>query len=230
MVTVAYYWARCHLCTAILIAIALIVSMLGCGTKDIQAPAELQLAENFRLPSRVAVLPFANRTPDPTAQDVVRKVFYNFLSSLNYQDVELSTVDQVLAEKKLYGLGIGEDPLSLATACQYLGADALVFGRVTGFKKVYAGLYTNTQVGAEVAMRHCETGAVIWEMNHTANQRDGEVPLDIPGLAVSLVSNYVRYARVSMLQVTVNLCSTLVATIPNPPAVGEIPKDHHHGA
>lgn len=216
-------WAGCNLYITFLVAIALILSTLGCVARDIQAPAELQLAEDFRLPSRVAVLPFANSTAEPTAPDVVRKVFYNFLSSLNYQDVELSTVDQVLTEQRLYSLASSERPMSLATACQYLGVDALVSGRVTRFKKIYAGLYTNTQVGAEIIMRHCETGGVIWQMNHTANQRDGEVPLDLPGLAVALVSSYVRYARVSMLQVTVKLCSTLIATIPNPPAVGESP-------
>ena len=206
-----------------LFTVAVLVIGAGCAPKAAPPPAALQLADDFRLPTQVAVLPFANSTPEPTAPDMVRKVFYNFFSSLNYRDVELFTVDQMLKDKNRDALAATGNGLPLGQVCQYLGVDAIVGGQVTRFKKLYAALYTNTQVGGKIWMRHCETGQLIWQMEHTANQRDGDLPLDIPGLAMSLVTTYMRYARVSMLEVTIKLCTELIATIPNPVLVGESP-------
>jgi hypothetical protein len=46
------------------------------------------VSDGSQLPHKVAILPFANHTSNPVAATVVRKMFYNFFSSLNYLDLE----------------------------------------------------------------------------------------------------------------------------------------------
>jgi len=169
------------------------------------------------LPSRVAVLPFANDTSDPQAATVVRKVFYNYLSSLNYHDVELFTVDEVLVQRDLLSAAQG-DPTEapLREICQYLGVDGLVTGRVTAFGKLYAFVYTDTQVGLDASLYHCGTGEVLWQREETAHGRGGGVPLSLTGIATTVITTYISHVRTTSVQVAAKLCLELVGSMPNP--------------
>ena len=55
---------------------------------------------------KVAILPFENQTAYPDAADIMRETFYGVFSSESFQDMELSKIDDLLAEK---GIFTGED-------------------------------------------------------------------------------------------------------------------------
>lgn len=195
--------------------------LLGCflfsACSTPQPDAEPGYDSTTPLPGKVAVLPFANDTSDPEAASVVRKVFYNFMSSLNYHDVELYTVDEVLAQRGLDTSPPADaDEWPLQTICQSLGVDGVITGRVTAFGKLYALVYTDTQVGLDVSFHHCRTGEVLWQREETAHERDGSVPLSLTGLATSVISTYISHLRTNSVQVAAKLCVDLVDAMPNP--------------
>jgi hypothetical protein len=69
-----------------------------------------EILKEEKLPHRVAILPFANTTSTPQGGETVRKMFYNFFSSLNYIDLELVVIDDTLKGADLYQkIAAGED-------------------------------------------------------------------------------------------------------------------------
>jgi hypothetical protein len=75
----------------------------SCAIKDMLLPGpEPVVKEEEQLPHKVAVIPFVNQTSNPDASSIVRKMFYNFFSSLNYIDLEPFVIDDNLKRNGLY--------------------------------------------------------------------------------------------------------------------------------
>ena len=72
-------------------------------------------------------------------------------------------------------------------------------------------------------MIHCRTGKVLWENEHTAHIRSGEIPLSLTSLAVSLVKTLVNYKTASAMKASMDLSMEMVSTIPNAAFVSEPP-------
>ena len=89
-------------CCAMIVGFFL--NLAGCNISKPPQPKVIIIPEETQLHHRVAILPFVNKTSDPNAGETVRKMFYNFFSSLNYLDVEPSIVDSTLKKKGLYKL------------------------------------------------------------------------------------------------------------------------------
>ena len=195
----------------------------GCVTVPIlKKPTPTVVAEK-QLPMRVAILPFVNRTPNPEAGDIVRKMFYNFFGSLNYLDQEPSLVDAKLRQHEAYDqIKTGRNP-SLLKLGQLLGVDAVVLGEVSSLGKLYALVYADNQAGLKARMVNCATGDVVWEMEHVVHQREGDVPLSLTGLAATIIKTAMSHQQATHVQAAAELCMQMVATIPNPPAVTEPP-------
>jgi hypothetical protein len=175
------------------------------------------------LPRKVAVLPFENRTANPDAATVLRRMFFNFFSSLNYADVEPAAVDATLEAGRM-----AEDPaavgsLPLERLGQLLGVDAVVVGEALALGQTYALVYANQQAGLRTRMLRCSTGQVIWEMEHTVTLHKGDLPLSLPGLAAAIVKTAFNYQQSNTMQAASELCMQMVESIPNPPAGAEIP-------
>lgn len=186
-------------------------------------PAPTSVSAASELPLRVAVLPFVNRTTNPEAADIVRKMFYNFFSSLNYLDMEPSMIDAKLAQHGLtdrLGTGQSVSPLKLG---RLLEVDAVVFGEVTSLGKLFALVYTDNEAGLKARMVSCTSEKAVWEMEHTIHQREGEVPLSITGLAASIIKTAISHQQATHVQAAAELCMQMIATVPNPPAVSEPP-------
>ena len=76
----------------------------------LQPTASPTVLEKDQLPTKIAILPFANKTANPEAGSLVRKMFYNFFSSLNYQDLEPYVIDDNLKTNHLYaGIAAGKN-------------------------------------------------------------------------------------------------------------------------
>ena len=75
-------------------------------------PPEPTVLEEQQLPRKVAIIPFVNKTSNPDAANIVRKMFYNFFSSLNYLDLEPFVIDDNLKRNGLYSSITSGEPIS----------------------------------------------------------------------------------------------------------------------
>ena len=207
----------------LIICVGFCLAQTGCVTVPLLTKPEPTVVAEKQLPMRVAVLPFVNRTPNPEAGETVRKMFYNFFGSLNYLDQEPSLVDAKLRQHQVYdSIKAGHHP-SLLKIGQLLGVDAVVLGEVTSLGKLYALVYADNQAGLKARMVSCASGDVVWEMEHTIHQREGDVPLSLTGLAATIIKTAMSHQKATHVQAAAELCMQMVATIPNPPAVTEPP-------
>ena len=205
------------------IIIGFFLNIAACNLSKSPQPKVPKRPEETQLHHRVAVLPFVNKTSDPNAAQTVRKMFYNFFSSLNYLDVEPSIVESSLKKKGVYKTVISGGKVSPQTLGQILGVDAVILGDVTSFGKVYAVLYTEARAGLRARLMSCRTGRTIWELEHTTGLRKGDVPLSLTGLAKALVTSLISYKQTEAVKAATALCMEMVDTIPNPPAIMEPP-------
>ena len=201
----------------------IMVILAACGSMGIMETPEPELSDEGRLPHKVAILPFANHTSNPEAATVVRKMFYNFFSSLNYLDLEPSFVDEKLKQKEFYQKITAGDVVSAQQLGQILGVDAIVYGEVLSLGKVYAVLYSDTQASLRARMVSCYSGQTIWRLEHTAHLRAGDVPLSITGLAAALVKTAISHQKATVMQAASKLSMEMIATVPDRPVLTEPP-------
>jgi hypothetical protein len=182
-----------------------------------------EIFEEEKLPHKVAILPFTNATSTPRGGETVRKMFYNFFSSLNYIDLELAVIDDTLKGADLYQKILAGEEISPQKLGQLLGVDAVIFGEVTSLGKVFALVYTDNKAGLKTRMVKCDSGKVIWELEHEIHIEDGDLPLSPIGLAATLVKTAITHSQATHMKAASELCMQIVSTIPNPPTVSEPP-------
>ena len=119
-----------HPLCASIFSLFIMVILAACGSMGIIEAPKPEVSDESWLPHNVAILPFANQTSNPEAAAVVRKMFYNFFSSLNYLDLEPSFIDEKLKKKTYYNKITAGEVLSARQLRQMLGVDAVVFGEV----------------------------------------------------------------------------------------------------
>ena len=212
-----------HLLRASIFSFFITIILAACGSMEILEKPEPEVSEDIQLPQKVAILPFANHTSNPEAAIIVRKMFYNFFSSLNYLDLEPSFVDEKLKKKDFYQKITSGDVVSPQQLGRILGVDAIVFGEVLSLGKVYAVLYSDTQASLRARLVSCYSGQTIWQLEYTAHLRSGEVPLSITGLAAALVKTAISHQRATVMQAASKLCMQMIATVPDRPALTESP-------
>ncbi len=181
-------------------------------------PIVPKIPEN-RLPHKVAILPFANHSHNKTAGPVLRRMFHNFFSSLNYIDMEQYLIDNQLKQAGLYDDIVRGKTIPAARIGRVLGVDALVFGEVTTFGKLYAVLYSEVRAGLKARMVDCGSGKIIWHCEHTARISEGGISLNPLGLASTATRTLLNLRQVASLRVAADLCREMVATIPNPSGI-----------
>jgi hypothetical protein len=207
-------------CWLVLIFAALSTS---CALRMFQPPPKADISEVGQLPRKVAILPFVNNTSTPEAGMLVRRMFYNFFSSLNYRDLEPFDIDENLRLNKLYADVAGGKKVSPQKLGQLLGVDAVIFGDVIRLGKIFALVYSDNQAGLRAKMVSCDTGQTIWELEHTAHLEDGDVPISPIGLATAVFKTALSHTQASHMKAASELCMAMVATIPNPPGVSNPP-------
>ena len=95
---------------AVLLVLFILTASTSCMLRMLQSPLAPTVYEEDQLPTSIAILPFVNKTANPEAGSLVRKMFYNFFSSLNYLDLEPYVIDDNLKTHHLYaGIIAGEN-------------------------------------------------------------------------------------------------------------------------
>ncbi|CAB1059037.1 hypothetical protein D1BOALGB6SA_3795 [Olavius sp. associated proteobacterium Delta 1] len=195
----------------------------SCALRMFQPPPEPAILQEEQLPSKVAILPFVNRTSNPEAGVLVRRMFYNFFSSLNYRDLEPFVIDENLRINDLYTDVTAGKNVSPRQLGQLLGVDAVIYGDVVSLGKIFALVYSDNQAGLNARMVSCATGQTIWKLEHTIHIEEGEVPISPIGLATAVFKTALSHTQANHMKAASELCMEMVATIPNPPGVSEPP-------
>ncbi|MDO8427211.1 MAG: DUF799 family lipoprotein, partial [Deltaproteobacteria bacterium] len=190
-----------------------LIILYGCSAQ--QAAKKDEGLALGRYPKVVAVLPFTNATVEPGVADQVRRSFYNHFSSKPYRDIEVSVVDEKIAKlEKSTGKTVFElPPKEVAEA---VGADGLLYGKVTDFKKVFAVAYSQIGAEAEVWMVDAKTGKELLRVKQDARFHEGGVPLSPVGAVMTLVSTAMNLRDIQQIRVINELGWKLNEKIPSP--------------
>jgi len=208
----------------VLTIVCLAPGINSCALKNMLLPEpEPAVLEKDQLPHKVAIVPFVNKTSNPEAGSIVRKMFYNFFSSLNYLDLEPFVIDDNLKRNELYQAIVSGEAVSAAQLGELLGVDAVIFGEVLSLGKTYALVYSDNSAGLKAKMVRCDSEQTIWELEHNIHIQDGDVPLSLTGLAATIVKTAITHHNASHLQAAAELCMQMVATIPDREGVSEPP-------
>lgn len=200
----------------LLAALAAILTTSGCADKP---PLTCQVLDTAvaqgDFPRSVAVLPFRDLTGTEGIAELVRISFYSHLSALPYRDVELSTIDYRLAK---HGLNDQRrlSRVSVKQLGQMLGTDAVVFGTVRDFQRVFAGIYASLTVSAAIQVWDTRTGRVVWSDSETERTYEGGVPLSLVDLPLITVRSGLHLRDGVKVDAVENLTRRLARNLPVP--------------
>jgi len=143
--------------------------------KVIETPSFKKWVSSSTTPKVIAILPFTNETEVEGLNQLVREGFYKHFSVRSFHDVEIKEIDttiKMLAEtegKDLYKIS----PKNLG---EFLLCDALVYGRVTKFKRIFLLIYTQMLIEAEIRIVDAQSGKDIWKHSLIKRFHEGGVP------------------------------------------------------
>ena len=167
------------------------------------------------IPKLVAVLPFLDVSKSQQGAQEVRRGFYNHFSSLPFKDMELYRVDNMLAKAGL------TDPVEINKKTpqelgKILGVDAVVYGEISNFDKLFAVVYSQVSVGAKVRMYDVKSGELLWRGEHVARIHEGGVSLSPIGIVATIVATAMNVRDIQLLRACDDLFRDMVKTIPVP--------------
>jgi hypothetical protein len=167
------------------------------------------------MPRTIAVLPFLNQAKSQEGSEAVRRGFYNHFSSLPFTDMQLHRTDYLLRKAGL------EDPAVISkTPPQELGkilnVDAVVYGTISNFDKLFAVLYSNVSVGAEIRMVDTKTGKALWAGQHVTYIHEGGISTSPIGIVATIVATAMNIRDIQLLRACDDLFRDMVKTIPTP--------------
>lgn len=198
----------------------LLVSLSGCaGTKPPVSSQGLHTAlARGNCPRTVAVLPFNDHTGTEGLAELVRVNLLGRFSALPYRDVERDLVDRRLAAQ-----GIRDQKTLYQTPVQrlgrLLGADALLYGDVVEFQRVFVGVYTRLKVTVGIQIWDARNGRKLWADEYTGTSQEGGVPLSLLDLPMITVRSGFHLSDEVKLQVVDEAVRNLVDRLPRPGTV-----------
>ncbi|MEW6674995.1 MAG: GNA1162 family protein [Nitrospirota bacterium] len=201
-----------------LMVLALIILVSCAPMQKIKKDKPEVVALEGELPRVVAVMPFQNDTQEIGVANQVRRAFYNHFSSKPYRDVELALIDEKIVHlEKSTGKGILD--LKPQEVCQAMGCDGLIYGRITDYKKVYAGVYSQLGVEAEVWMVNTGTGKEVFRIKDSVRYHEGGVPMSPIGVVMTAVSTAMNIREIQQVRMVNELCYKFNEKIPSPTGV-----------
>jgi hypothetical protein len=109
-----------------------------------------------------------------------------------------------------------------------LKCEAVVFGEVTEYKRLYAGIYSQMAVGAAVEMWDTRTGRKIWSGKHVARKHEGGLPLTLTDIPMIGIRSGMNLTEASQIQAVDDLSRQLTGRIPVPGLSAQAPR--HDGS
>ncbi|HAJ27502.1 MAG TPA: hypothetical protein DCG53_09720 [Syntrophus sp. (in: bacteria)] len=166
-------------------------------------------------PRTVAVLPFVNLSSSQQGSQEVRRGFYNHFSSTNFRDMELWRVDDLLKKAGMTDAAIiNQTPAT--DLGKILGTDAVIYGEILNFDKLFAVLYSQVSVGAKLRMYDARTGELLWTGEHVARIHEGGISTNPIGLVATVIATAMNVRDIQLLRACDDLFRGMVLTIPAP--------------
>jgi len=167
------------------------------------------------MPKLVAVLPFHDLSKSQQGAQAVRRGFYNHFSSLPFKDMELARVDNLLEKAGL------TDPAEINKKSpqelgKILGVDAVVYGEISNFDKLFAVMYSQVAVGAKIKMYDTKSGELLWTGEHTVRIHEGGLSTTPIGIVATIVATAMNVRDIQLLRACDDLFRDMVKTIPTP--------------
>ncbi|MCX7982312.1 MAG: DUF799 family lipoprotein [Syntrophales bacterium] len=167
------------------------------------------------MPRLVAVLPFHDLSRSQQGAQAVRRGFYNHFSSLPFKDMELARVDYLLEKAGL------TDPAEINKKSpqelgKILGVDAIVYGEISNFDKLFAVMYSQVAVGAKIKMYDTKSGELLWTGEHTVRIHEGGLSTTPIGIVATIVATAMNVRDIQLLRACDDLFRDMVKTIPTP--------------
>jgi hypothetical protein len=166
-------------------------------------------------PRSIAVLPFKNCTDTQGIAELVRNSIYGHLSVLPYRDVEISIIDRRLQKHKIPDIEVLQQT-PIQKLGRILGCDAILFGQVNNFQRIFAGVYSQMAVAASIQVWDTRSARKIWSDQHIARIHEGSIPLDIILLPLASLRTGWNMREGVKIQVVDELAQYLVDAIPSP--------------
>jgi len=216
-----------YACIALFLAMAGLLVISGCtvATKDTIITPQIQELFDGKYqvypamakakPLSVAVLPFADVSRSQAGAQAVRRGFYNHFSSLPFRDMELWRVDDLLKKAGLTDPAvINRTPAK--DLGRILGADAVVYGEISNFDKLFAVVYSQVSVGAKLRMYDARSGELLWTGEHVARIHEGGISTNPIGIVATIVATAMNVRDIQLLRACDDLFRGMVKTIPAP--------------
>jgi len=166
-------------------------------------------------PRTVAVLPFVNNTAGQQGSEAVRRGFFNHFSSLPYKEMKTYTIDDRLGKAGL------TDPKVIARKSpqelgKILDVDAVIYGDISNFDKLFLAMYSQVSVGAELRMYETKTGHFLWSGKHVARIHEGGISINPVGIVATIIATSINLRDIQLLRACDDLFREMVKTIPAP--------------
>ncbi len=173
-----------------------------------------EIADND-LPRIVAILPFDNGSREEGSETMVRRAVANHFSAKAYGEMKLPVVDEKLLRfRQASGKRIADaTPQELAQA---LGCDGLLFGRITEFKWLYAGVYSQIGVEAEIWMINARNGKELFRLKKAVRYHEGGIPLSPLSAVVTVVSTALNLRDIQRVRLVNELAYEFMKEVPTP--------------
>ena len=210
-----------------LILIALLIIIQGCVIAAKDTAISPQIHSIFKgtykvdpymekhKPQTIAVLPFINATRSQLGAVEVRKGLFNHFSSLPYKGMKLYAVDNVLRKG-----GFTDAETITKTSPQelgkVLGVDAVIYGEISDFDKLFAVVYSSVSVGADIKMYDTKTGILLWSGKHVARIHEGGISTNPVGIIATVIATAMNVRDIQLLRACDDLFRDMVKTIPAP--------------
>ena len=209
------------------IAVLIAVFLCGCVVATKKTAISPQIREIFdgtykvdpymekHKPVTIAILPFTDKSRSRQGTETVRRYFYNHFSSLPFKDMELHRVDYLLKKAGLTDPDVikNKKPQELG---RILNVDAVVYGSISDFDKIFAVIYSQVAVGAMIEMYDTQTGNFLWSGTHTARIQEGGISTTPIGIIATVIATSMNVRDIQLLRACDDLFRDMVKTIPVP--------------
>lgn len=202
--------------------LVLLFALFACKSLNLQEKkVTIEEIKEEDFPKVVAIMPFEGEDRDITLLEQLRKTFYNHFAGKNYTNIELPLVDEKLYQlEKSKGKRIRE--FSASEICASLGCDALIYGKVTDFQKIYAVAYSQLGIEVEVWMVDGKNNKEIFRIKDSVRYHEGGIPLSPLGAVMTAVSTALNLIDIQQIRLLNEICYKIVEKIPSPPTIASI--------
>ncbi|MCK4401776.1 DUF799 family lipoprotein [bacterium] len=170
-------------------------------------------------PKIVAILPFENITreikKDGNIQtknnnlpkdiaDLLRDTFFRHISTKSYTYMKLKKSDALLKEQ------------GLINPEKTLPADALIYGKITHYRKFYGVLYSQVGIGVSVKMVDSRTGNLLWQASGISTSHEGRLLYLSPqDLVMGAVDSALHMRKTWIHRISDQLFRNISLTLPD---------------